>query len=68
MSRLANVGDRVRALDNPETHALEARTDTPEAYLMHILVGKVKDAIWITIDPHLKLVVEGLVAEEFVPI
>lgn len=68
MPRLVGDGDHVKALDIPETQALIAMTDTAESYWMHILMGRVRDAIWITIDPHLKLVVEDLGAEEIVPI
>ena len=68
MPRTVTTATYMKTLDIPEAQVLIGMTDADEEYLHHILLGRIREAVWITVDPQLKVVVEDLSNEEVVPL
>ena len=54
--------------DIPESQVLVAMEGAVEGFWHHLLLGRIRDAVWITVDPYLKVVAEDLSNEDVIPL
>ena len=68
MPVVATAAMAVMSHDVAEKQVLIGMVGEPQGYWLHLLMLRLDSARWVTVDPHMEMVVEDLSGEELIPV